>query len=350
MTVTAFDSDVETTESCVPFTTADGFQSTLVRVRGANVERGPVLLVHGAGVRANIFRPPVRTTVVQYLVNRGYDVWLENWRASIDAQPSEWTLDDAAVYDHPAAVQTVVETTGAASIKAVVHCQGSTSFVMSAFAGLLPEVSTIVSNAVSMHVLVPKLSGWKLDYAVPLVSRLTPFLDPRWGARGAPTTTTKLMNAWVDWVHRECENPVCKWSSFTYGSGFPTLWRHENLDQPTHDWVSGEFGAVPLTFFLQMAQCARLGSLRSLGKHAELPDDYLETGPQTDARFALLAGELNECFLAGGQELTYRYLDARRPGFHSLRVLPGYGHLDVFLGKNAEADVFPWIADELDRQ
>jgi hypothetical protein len=30
-------------------------------------------------------------------------------------------------------------------------------------------------------------------------------------------------------------------------------------------------------------------------------------------------------------------------------VLDGYGHLDVFLGKDAAHDVFPLILEELDR-
>ena len=46
-----------------------------------------ILLVHGAGVRANIFQAPVRTTLVDLLVEHGFDVWLENWRASIDLAP-----------------------------------------------------------------------------------------------------------------------------------------------------------------------------------------------------------------------------------------------------------------------
>src|SRR5688572_24690887 len=75
----------------VPFTAGDGLQSTLINVRGvAEPTRGPVILVHGAGVRAEIFRAPVRRTIVGELVAAGYDVWLENWRASIDLAPNLW--------------------------------------------------------------------------------------------------------------------------------------------------------------------------------------------------------------------------------------------------------------------
>jgi hypothetical protein len=30
-------------------------------------------------------------------------------------------------------------------------------------------------------------------------------------------------------------------------------------------------------------------------------------------------------------------------------MLPHYGHLDVFFGKNAAQDIFPLISEELDR-
>ena len=69
-------------------------------------------------------------TFVHALIDAGYDVWLLNWRASIEMPPNEWTLDDAAVHDHPAAVRTVLDRTGAKTIKAVIHCQGSTSFMI----------------------------------------------------------------------------------------------------------------------------------------------------------------------------------------------------------------------------
>src|ERR1044072_9411209 len=90
----------------VPFKARDGFMCNLINVRGEDSPtKAPVLLVHGAVVRANIFEAPVETTVVDYLVAQGYDVWLENWRASIEFPPNKWTLDQAALYDHPAAVE-----------------------------------------------------------------------------------------------------------------------------------------------------------------------------------------------------------------------------------------------------
>jgi hypothetical protein len=334
-------------DEVVWFTAGDGTRLNLVHVRGERpASRGPVLLVHGAGVRANIFRAPVRTTLVDVLVDDGYDVWLENWRASIDLPPNRWTLDQAAAYDHPQAVRTVLERSGADTLKAVVHCQGSTSFVMSAVAGLLPQVSTIVTNAVSLHPVVPPLSRFKLDWLAPRVAELSHYLDPGWGDH-APTLRARLLVLMVRLVHRECHNNVCRMVSFVYGAGFPALWSHQQLNDETHEWLRREFGEVPLTFFRQMGESVRRGRMVAVERLPGLPEDYAGQPPQTDARFVLLAGARNHCFLPVSQERTFAFLDQHRPGYHAAHTLPDYGHLDVFMGKHAARDVFPIIREAL---
>ena len=106
--------------------------------------------------------------------------------------------------------------------------------------------------------------------------------------------------------------------SFTYGTGFPTLWRHENLNDETHEWIKDEFAAVPLTFFRQMARCVRKGNLVSVDGGDELPRDFTAQAPHTDARFAFLAGERNRCFLPESQQRTFRFFEQHAPGKHSL--------------------------------
>lgn len=337
-------------EHVVPFRAGDGLQCNLIHVQGdAPAMKGPVLLVHGAGVRANIFRAPTKCNFVEYLVQQGYDVWLENWRASIDLAHNLWTLDQAALYDHPEAVKTVMRETGSESLKAVIHCQGSTSFMMSAVAGLVTQVKTIVSNAVSLHPIVPMASIVKSKVALPLVKLLTPYLNPRWGV-SAPTFAAKLISLIVRLTHHECRNEVCKQVSFTYGSGFPALWRHENLNEDTHEWLKQEFGPVPLRFFDQIMRCVRAGHLVSVEGKPGLPADFVAQKPQTDASFAFFAGKLNRCFLPESQEKTYDYFNRQRTEYHSLYMLPSYGHLDVFMGKNAAEDVFPLMVSELERR
>jgi hypothetical protein len=307
-----------------------------------------VLLVHGAGVRAEIFRAPVETTVVDYLVDHGYEVWLENWRASIDVKPNQWTLDQAAIYDHPEAVRTVVRQTGKQEIKAIIHCQGSTSFMMSAVAGLVPQVKTIVSNAVSLHPVVPSFSRVKLKFVLPTVGLVIDHFTPQWGIK-APTPMAKAMSLLVSLTHHECHNEVCKQVSFFYGSGFPALWRHENLNPETHEWLKKEFAFVPLSFYRQITRCVKAGHLVSTRSGTKLPRDFTAQPPQTSARFSFFAGHHNRCFLPESQIETHRFFEAHAPGRHSLHILPEYSHLDMFMGQSAARDVFPLMVAELDK-
>ncbi len=335
-------------ERVVPFTAGDGLELNLVNVRSTG-QRGPVLLVHGAGVSASLFRPPVETTFVDALVDVGYDVWLENWRASNDiARHTNWTLDQAARYDHPEAVRTVQEQTGCDTLKAVVHCQGSTSFTMRAVAGLVPQVDTIVSSAVALHPVVPRWSRFKLRYAIPAASRFTDAVDPSQGDRPVGWVNHLLTTAvWA--THRECDVTACRMVSFTYGAGRPALWRHENLNEATHHpWIQSEFTRVPLSFFAQMDRCVRTGQLVTVSDTPDLPARFADQAPKTDARLAFFAGELNRCFLPESQRRSHAWFNQWLPGRHSLHVIPGYSHLDLFFGARAATDVFPLMLAELD--
>jgi hypothetical protein len=338
------------TEERIPFVTADGIECNVTHVTGSRTPtKGPVMLVHGVGVRTEIWRPPLPYTLVDALIDAGYDVWMETWRASMDVPNNTWTLDQAAVLDHPLAVRTVLEHSGAAELQVIAHCQGSTSFMMSACAGLVPEARTIISSAVSLHPVVTPVAKFKLEYVVPIVSRLLGYMDPQWGLTGAPWILPKLVTAYAKLSRRTCHNGVCKVASFMFGAGDPTLWTHEQLTVETHEWTKGEFGAAPLTFFQQIARCVEQGHLVSVEGRPELPASFVDQPPKTDARFSFITGGLNHTFVPESQKRTHAYFERVFPGrHHTLHIVPGYGHLDVFIGKRADKDWFPLIIGELD--
>jgi hypothetical protein len=60
-----------------------------------------------------------------------------------------------------------------------------------------------------------------------------------------------------------------------------------------------------------------------------------------------VAGSANRCFLPASQERSFAWLDRIEPGRHALIELPGYTHLDVFFGRNADRDVFDRIVNAL---
>jgi hypothetical protein len=163
----------------------------------------------------------------------------------------------------------------------------------------------------------------------------------------------------VQAMHHECDNPVCKEVSFTYGADFSGLWCHENLNKETHEWLKEEFAHVPLSFLKQIARCIRVGHLVSMEGEREsaqgmtpthlLPEDFTAQPPQTNARIAFIAGGKNEHFLPASQVRTFQFFEQHRRDYHSLYIFPKYGHLDIFMGKDAINDVFPVILHELDK-
>jgi hypothetical protein len=44
---------------------------------------------------------------------------------------------------------------------------------------------------------------------------------------------------------------------------------------------------------------------------------------------------------------TFNYFDKLHPGYHALHVLPGYGHLDPFIGVRAGTETIPLMLAEL---
>ena len=265
-----------------PFDAYDGFNCNLWRLKNdGSKPQGPVLLVHGAGVRSNIFNAPNEKNLIDALAEAGYDVWLENWRASIECKSNEWDLDIAAENDHPAAVKEVCRITGASSLKAIIHCQGSTSFMISAVKGLVPQVNKVVSNAVSLHPVVPDFSEFKLNYVLPVLEPITKYLNPHWGD-DAPDFKSKVFRSLVKLTHWEHDTTVGKFVSFTYGAGSPALWELNNLNDTTKEWIRNEFGNVPLTFFNHIKKCVQAGTLVSANGIV----NYAESKPRTEARFA----------------------------------------------------------------
>ena len=131
-------------------------------------------------------------------------------------------------------------------------------------------------------------------------------------------------------------------ANYTYGVGGNILWDHANIDPPTHRWIAREFGWVPITFFKQMSRCAAAGHLSRPPATTRSPR-MCGLGAAQPAALDVPGG-LGEPLLPAAQPGA-RVRVARRPGARPARAggLPGYTHLDVFFGRNAERDVFAHI-------
>src|SRR3954466_9712284 len=132
-------------------TTSDGTEVRLTRYRMGS--KGPLVMAPGYGNAARAFAvDTVPKNFVEYLGEHDYDVWLLDYRASPDL-PSSWTqftVDDIALRDWPAAVEGVRRETGAESVQALGHCVGGLSLFM-AIGGGLQGLRSATFSALAGH-------------------------------------------------------------------------------------------------------------------------------------------------------------------------------------------------------
>jgi hypothetical protein len=336
----------------VPYATEDGVGGNLHHLRRRSLPglSRPVLLSHGAGLRAQLFYgQPRGKSLAEALLEEGYDVWVQNWRGSIDFPPRDYTLDEVAKYDHPAAVAEVLNRSEASELKAVVHCQGSISFTMAAVAGLLPEVTHVVSSAVSLHVRVTPRSRAKQLLMRPVADAILDGEDAQWGIR-SPSLPANALAAVAHLVRRdpECGNPVCAMASYMYGTGHDVLLRHLNVEPEVHAWLGRELGYTPFRLIRQLVKSVGAGHVVAAKHLPPLPADYLANAPDTDAAFTFLVGSKNRMFLPEGQQLTFKHFDSHARGRHRLFTLDGFGHLDTLVGGPAAGKPLDRILDGLE--
>jgi cholesterol oxidase len=320
------------------FNTSDGVTLRLTRYQGGR--KGPVMLLHGLGVSSSIFSiDTIGTNLLEYMFANGYDVWLLDFRASIDLPSSatQFTGDDVATKDYPAAIAEVRKLTGAADVQVLAHCYGATTFSMALCAGLQGVRSAVISQ-ISTHIVPPAVNRIKTGLHLPN------FLDE---------LGVNTLNAYTDthenWlselydkalalypVGERCQSPVCHRITFMYAP----LYQHEQLNEPTHEALHEMFGIANMRAFEGLGLMTRKGHIVA----ADGAESYVPHMDRMAIPIAFIHGARNECFLPESTEITYSLLCAKNgAGLYSRTVIPGYGHIDCIFGTNAVNDVYPTI-------
>jgi cholesterol oxidase len=276
-------------------TTADGARIQLTRFRGG--DKGPVLLAHGMGTSSDIFTlDTIDTCLVEFLCAAGYDVWLLDWRGSpsllADTDTHATSIDEVALRDWPAAIDAVRAATGSPDLQIVGHCLGA----VSALAALLSGVEGVRSLAAV---------GAAAHLAVPRQRRFARLI----GTRAA------------------------------------RAYEHHRLNEATHASVHEFFGAGDPTLVGHVAQIARRGRLVT----ASGEDAYLPSLARLDLPITFIHGAESGVFRPEGTRRTYEALVADNPaGLYAHHEVPGYGHLDPIIGKDAVVDVYPLVLAHLE--
>jgi pimeloyl-ACP methyl ester carboxylesterase len=341
-----------------PFATADGLGLLLTRFCRRTSD-DVVLLVHGLTSSSDMFIMPEHRNLATYLLDHGFgDVWTLDHRMSnrfpYNTEPERFTLDDLAHYDHPAAIAELRRHVGDRRVHVIAHCLGSTSFAMSLFAGQVEGIATMTAQSVALVVRVPAWTRWKLEYGPVLLERLFGLsaVDPRM-ARSLRWSRAWALSRLVSASHPECDNPACHLISLMWGTGWPALYRHANLEPVTHERMADLLGPVSLNYQRHVRAMVRADRPVKFDpddtRHADLPDDYLAGHTDVTTPILFLTGEHNRVF-GDANVVCHRVLERRAPGRHELAVLPGYGHLDPFIGRHAHRDVFGLIVDFMRRR
>lgn len=316
--------------------TRDGWRLALYRypARHRSSRFGPVVLFHGLGAnRFNMDAPVPQISLAQYLAARGHDVWVVELRGAGRSRPPGWPLtrrrtfdfDDYVQKDIPAILRRVLDDSGYPQVNWVGHSMGG----MLAYASMLQydqrvfrRVTTIgspVFTSVRHPVvdLVVRAQGLLsvLDWlpAAPLSMAAT--VAPRW-------TLTK-----VGWV-----------------AGNP-----ENLE-PAHmrRMASRTLTPLPSALLTQFAGWYTGGFAQTDGLY-----DYWELLDRIEAPIQIIAGpkdqlcpqdELEAIFEGVGSRHKELLIASEERGFSC-----DYGHIDLVLGKLAREEIYPHIADWIER-
>ncbi|MFB2772043.1 alpha/beta fold hydrolase [Pelatocladus sp. BLCC-F211] len=341
------------------FSTEDMLGLSMLRFQRATSD-DVVLIIHGLTTSTDMFIMPEHYNLVQYLLDNGFgDVWTLDYRMSnrhsYNLQMHRYNMDDIALFDHPAAIAKMREHIGNRRIHVICHCLGSVSFVMSLFAKAVTGISSVIANSVALTPRVPNWSQVKLTFAPFLVEYVLgiPYINPRW-SEDPGLTKGKIFSKAVSAFHHECDVPACHMLSLMWGTGWPALYSHENLHDVTHRRGGDLYGGNGLHYYRHVRKMLENNNTAvkfepNNLKYDRLPNNYFEYAGEIETPVLFMTGDRNHVF-TDSNIVCHQRLEQIVPGRHELHVFPGYGHQDVFMGKNVHVDIFPRLLQFLNKQ
>lgn len=333
--------------------TGDGRHVRLVRQRPQGATKGPVILSPGFGMSSLCYTlDTIETNLCDFLCREGYDVWLFDYRASPDlpAAGTDFTIDDIALWDYPAAVQFVLDQSRPSDgqVQMVVHCVGSMSLLMSLLAGQLAgQVRSLVCSQLGLHPIAGRLNEIKaglglagLLYALGMRRADADYHEGQWD----DWAVDKVLRLYPSM--ERCNNPACRRIFYIFGESY----LHSQLNAPTHDAIRDMFGTTSLHALRHLALMLRRKEV--VDRYGD--DVYFGRLDRLRLPILFLHGEKNQEFLPDATLETVNLLsrtNGRNPEtgkeWYKRTVIPRYGHLDCFIGRDAARDVFPLIRDHL---
>ncbi|HEY1985143.1 MAG TPA: GMC oxidoreductase [Terracidiphilus sp.] len=333
---------------CAPevyhFLTEDGVELRLTRYKGG--PKGPVMLSPGYGTSSLAYLiDTVDTNFPEFLYANGYDIWLFDYRASpaLPSARTQFTLDDVATKDYPAAVAQVRAITGAADIQIMAHCIGSLTFLMSMLSGKLQGIRSAVCSQVGFYPTTSPQNEVKAAFDIGSffkdlgINTLTTDFNPSQWSDVLTDGLLKMAAA----LGPPCNSAVCRRIWLIYGE----VYGHTELNEATHEAIHEMFGIADITTFKHLLTIVRAGKV--VDKDGN--DVYLPNIQRLKIPLVFFQAMENKLFLPEGTDRSFQLLCDKNGATGYLRIaVPNYHHMDCFIGKDAARDIYPLIMGQLD--
>jgi pimeloyl-ACP methyl ester carboxylesterase len=327
----------------------------------------PVLMIHGGSASCDTFLAPHGESVFDFLVGHGLDVWLLDWRGSFHVVAHDSTFanetGDVAAADLALALRFIrqvraEEKSPDMPASVVAHCLGGACFAMAVGSGLIQaaeNVDKIVFATIGLFYQVT-WDGWtkvmdrlleRLPDQAPDVDHVSP-AEPPW-----PAVLEDVYQLWPKtWgpPWRGPDDDFFQRLAFMYGQPFLVGNLHEKIGKTE---IRKQFGGIPLELYRHAAQnalrgfaaeCDPMGKLDPATPNDEIPTvlakKYMNLGAFEPFQITLLTGELNPLWHRDSIDLMAEWLSRDPKIVFRKHVLDGYGHQDLWWGKNSPTDVF----------
>ncbi|KAI0866032.1 glucose-methanol-choline oxidoreductase [Xylaria cubensis] len=339
-----------------------------------------LFMVPGASVDHQIFAlPTIRMNAVNFFQRAGYRVFVTVHRIGVlMVAQNNWTtfdtrLDIRACLEfirkrYPTYPETKNDGTEHETdvklepepIYTIAHCMGSVALSAGLLDGSIPAkwVKGVTCSQVFMNPIWNCMNMIKI-LALPIpADRLYRFFAGNWFSCSTgkdDSYVQKALNELLRFMPDErkeiCNNATCHRISLV----FARCWNHRNLNEATHRQIDRFFGGVNMTLLHLLMKQGFNGHVMSNGplyERLDTPENVLKL---KGIPFLLFVGGDNAVLSPESTERTYEILTDTFSARHDIgiqyrrRVVPDYGHLDCWMGRNAWKDVYPFVLEEVDR-
>ncbi|KAI1376514.1 FAD/NAD(P)-binding domain-containing protein [Hypoxylon crocopeplum] len=348
---------------------SDGVVTTLHMWEPTNkaIEPKNLFMIPGASVDHQIFAlPTIRYNAVNYFCRAGYRVFVTVHRIGmLMVAQNNWTTFDTRL-DFKACLEKIrTDFTEPGKepepVYTIAHCMGSVAFSTGLLDGAIPAkwIKGITCSQVFMNPIWNTMNMLKI-VALPIPGdRLYKWLAGDWFSFSTGKSDSlfqkglnELLRLMPDERKEMCNNASCHRCTMALGR----CWNHRNLNEATHRQIDKFFGGVSMALMHVLMKQGYEGGVMANGPLFERLDTRANIRKLKGIPILLFAGRDNAVLSTESTERTYEILtdtfgqgDDASGIQYRRRVVPDYGHLDCWMGRNAWKDVYPFIREEIDR-